>query len=436
MRLFPFGGQRRTTNADAVVTGAGSGIGRAFAVELGRRGGRVVCSDIDETARRRPPNWSSGGRQGDRHPLRCHRDRRGRRNWPPPRRTGSAARRPGDQQRRHRRGRTGRSASALDDWQRTLGVNLWGVIHGCHVFAPILRAAGRGRHHQRRLGGRFGAAPRMAAYNVSKAGVLSLSETLAAELAGTGVGVTVLCPTVREDQHHRRRTASTTPPQRLGGLLLRWTGLLRRPSRPHHASTRTTAASLYVRAAARGQDALAGTNDWLPDDLHPLRPACSERVVRRSTTEGDRTMAFDYRRDAADDRASSGRWPTSTGTHRVPRPSPTSSAPKLQAFMADLVLDRARRRPRLRRAGPPRRRPGRSREIYRYFHAEEQKHANAELALMKRWGMLADGDAMPEPNMNIRLAIRLARPLRRPAAPARARHRDPARWRPRSTAHW
>ena len=35
----------------------------------------------------------------------------------------------------------------------------------------------------------------MAAYNVSKAGVLSLSETLAAELSGSGVKVTVLCPT-------------------------------------------------------------------------------------------------------------------------------------------------------------------------------------------------------------------------------------------------
>src|SRR5580698_8038792 len=43
-------------------------------------------------------------------------------------------------------------------------------------------------------------------------------------------------------------------------------------------------------------------------------------------------------------------------------------------------------------------------EIYRYFHAEEQRHANAELALMKRWGMLSDGEA-PEPNVNIRLAI-------------------------------
>ena len=34
----------------AVVTGAGSGIGAAFAIELGRRGGTVVCSDIDEAA--------------------------------------------------------------------------------------------------------------------------------------------------------------------------------------------------------------------------------------------------------------------------------------------------------------------------------------------------------------------------------------------------
>ena len=44
------------------------------------------------------------------------------------------------------------------------------------------------------------------------------------------------------------------------------------------------------------------------------------------------------------------------------------------------------------------------RDIYRHFHAEEQKHANAELALMRRWGML-DGDEMPEPNINVKLVI-------------------------------
>lgn len=43
-------------------------------------------------------------------------------------------------------------------------------------------------------------------------------------------------------------------------------------------------------------------------------------------------------------------------------------------------------------------------EIYRYFHAEEQRHANAELALMRRWGMLEEGE-IPEPSVNIRMAI-------------------------------
>ncbi len=44
------------------------------------------------------------------------------------------------------------------------------------------------------------------------------------------------------------------------------------------------------------------------------------------------------------------------------------------------------------------------RQLYGYFHAEEQRHANAEMALMKRWGML-EGDEIPEPNVNLRLVI-------------------------------
>ena len=43
-------------------------------------------------------------------------------------------------------------------------------------------------------------------------------------------------------------------------------------------------------------------------------------------------------------------------------------------------------------------------EIYVWFHAEEQRHANAEMALMQRWGML-DGSEIPEPNINLRLVI-------------------------------
>lgn len=44
------------------------------------------------------------------------------------------------------------------------------------------------------------------------------------------------------------------------------------------------------------------------------------------------------------------------------------------------------------------------RQMYTYFYAEEQRHANAEMALMKRWGML-EGDNLPEPNNNIRLVV-------------------------------
>ncbi|MEJ9080395.1 ferritin-like domain-containing protein [Gordonia malaquae] len=42
--------------------------------------------------------------------------------------------------------------------------------------------------------------------------------------------------------------------------------------------------------------------------------------------------------------------------------------------------------------------------IYEHFHAEEQKHANAELALMRRWGML-ENDEIPSPNVNVQLII-------------------------------
>lgn len=77
--------------------------------------------------------------------------------------------------------------------------------------------------------------------------------------------------------------------------------------------------------------------------------------------------------------------------------------PKLKAFMADLMWIEhvgARGFAAMAKKAPTET----LREIYRYFHAEEQRHANAEMALMKRWGML-DGDELPEPNINIRLVV-------------------------------
>ncbi|WP_068269530.1 SDR family NAD(P)-dependent oxidoreductase [Aldersonia kunmingensis] len=222
MNLLPFFGARRTHDADAVVTGAGSGIGRAFAVELARRGGRVVCADIDAAAAKQTVELI-GDRALDR---RCDVSVASdvsdladvAEEW---------FGKPADIVVNNAGIGIGGNVigdTPLTDWQRTLDVNLWGVIHGCHVFAPRLREHGRGGIVNVASAASFAAAPRMAAYNVSKAAVLALSETLAAELAGTGIAVTVLCPTFVKtniiDNDGIEESAA-----RLATKLMKWTGV-------------------------------------------------------------------------------------------------------------------------------------------------------------------------------------------------------------------
>lgn len=216
---------KRSRNGHAVVTGAGSGIGAAFAVELAARGNRVLCSDIDDAAAQRTVDaiTDQGGTALTHH---CDVSRihdvaelaRAAQTW-----FGTA---PSLVINNAGVGAGGHPIGdiPIDDWQWTLGVNLWGPIHGCHVFAPILRDAGgpRGIINVASAAS-FGAAPGMAAYNVSKAAVLSLSETLAAEMSGTGVDVTVLCPTFVKTNivSAGRITPGST---QLAERLMRWTG--------------------------------------------------------------------------------------------------------------------------------------------------------------------------------------------------------------------
>jgi len=180
----------------AIVTGAASGIGQAFAIELARRGGQVVVSDIDMLGAQRTVTAIEdvGGTAVAAH---CDVSQL------------ESVRQLATEACRWFEGAptlvinnagVGAGGSVIgdapiQDWEWTLGINLWGPIYGCHVFAPMLREAGYGGIINVASAASFGAAPRMAAYNVSKAGVLSLSETLAAEMAGTGVKVSVLCPT-------------------------------------------------------------------------------------------------------------------------------------------------------------------------------------------------------------------------------------------------
>ncbi|MFB8009372.1 SDR family NAD(P)-dependent oxidoreductase [Nocardia sp. NPDC056000] len=243
MRLNPFGGSRRTQQADAVVTGAGSGIGRAFAVELGRRGGRVICSDIDaERARATVELVSATG--GKAFDAVCDVSRIDQvealaataEQW-----FGKTADVVVNNAGIGRGGEVIGDAP-LDEWHQVLDINLWGVIHGCHVFAPRLRAAGTGAIVNVASAAAFGVAPRMAAYNVSKAGVLALSETLAAELSGTGVSVTALCPTAVKTNILQDVSIGDENISEWGDRLLRWTG------RPPASIARTT-----LDAVDRGQ---------------------------------------------------------------------------------------------------------------------------------------------------------------------------------------
>jgi len=82
----------------------------------------------------------------------------------------------------------------LADWEWIVGVNLWGPVHGCRAFLPAMRTERSG--HLVNVASLAGLLfpPGMGPYNVTKSSVVALSETLRSELSGTGVGVSLVCP--------------------------------------------------------------------------------------------------------------------------------------------------------------------------------------------------------------------------------------------------
>ena len=108
----------------------------------------------------------------------------------------------------------------LADWDWMLGVNLWGVIHGVHTFLPLLEKNREGGHivNTASIGGLV-PGPGLGAYNVTKFGVVALTEVLAMELAAAGspVGASVIVPgTVRTDIGNSLRNR---PAEASGGAL-------------------------------------------------------------------------------------------------------------------------------------------------------------------------------------------------------------------------
>jgi NAD(P)-dependent dehydrogenase (short-subunit alcohol dehydrogenase family) len=178
----------------ALVTGAGSGIGRETALALARRGADLALCDVDEAglAATRADAEALGRRVlarrvdvADRAAMRAF---------------------AGEVHAQHaaldllvNNAGVGLAASFLDtpleDWDWILGINLLGVIHGCHFFVPPMVARGRGGHVVNVASmASYMPSEALLAYNVTKFGVRGLSESLRVELARHRIGVTAVCP--------------------------------------------------------------------------------------------------------------------------------------------------------------------------------------------------------------------------------------------------
>jgi NAD(P)-dependent dehydrogenase (short-subunit alcohol dehydrogenase family) len=178
----------------AVVTGGGSGLGRALCVELARRGARLLVADVNVAGAEETAELvrSAGG---EVHVFRCD----------------VAKLEEVEALAREADTRLGGAdfvannagvavgglvgETPIEDWRWIMDINLWGVIHGCHVFTPRFKKQGSGFFLNVASAAGLLSAANMGAYNVTKAGVIALSETMFQELAEQGIGVTVLCPT-------------------------------------------------------------------------------------------------------------------------------------------------------------------------------------------------------------------------------------------------
>jgi NAD(P)-dependent dehydrogenase (short-subunit alcohol dehydrogenase family) len=204
----------------AVVTGGGSGIGRALALALAREGARVAVADIDEAAAAETARQAAaaGGEAialqtdvADREAVEALAD-------------AVFARYGATHVLCNNAGVVvygGLEAATWRDWQWVLGVNLWGVIHGLLAFLPRMIAQGPGGHvvNTASMAGLV-ASRGLGVYTASKYAVVGLSEALAKDLAPYGIGVTVVCPLgvatrIREADRNRPaalRNAPATPP--------------------------------------------------------------------------------------------------------------------------------------------------------------------------------------------------------------------------------
>jgi NAD(P)-dependent dehydrogenase (short-subunit alcohol dehydrogenase family)/pimeloyl-ACP methyl ester carboxylesterase len=211
-----------------VLTGAGSGIGRATALAFAEQGAEVVLLDRDLPSAERTVELArllgatahayqvdvSDGAAMDALAAKVAAE-----HGVPDVLVNNAG--------------VGHSGSFLEtteaEWKRVLDVNLWGVIHGCRAFGALMAARGEGGHIVNLASAAAYLPSRMlAAYATSKAGVSMLSDCLRAELAGQGIKVSAIYPGIVNTNITRSTTFSglddaeqTAQRRRVSGLYAR-----------------------------------------------------------------------------------------------------------------------------------------------------------------------------------------------------------------------
>jgi NAD(P)-dependent dehydrogenase (short-subunit alcohol dehydrogenase family) len=256
----------------AVVTGAGSGIGRALAVALAREGARLALSDVDEAGLAETAALLRGGRVGtervdvaDRDAVHRHAERvvaeHGRVNLVV-NNAGVAL--------------SGTIAeTSYEDLGWLFGINFWGVVYGTKAFLPHLERSGEG--HVVNVSSVFGliAVPGQGAYNAAKFAVRGFTECLREELelAGSCVSATCVHP---------------------GGIktnIARNARLTERPGAPDRdamnaafervARTPADAAAAKILAGVRrnARRVLVGPDAYAVDVLQRLLPTAYQRIV-------------------------------------------------------------------------------------------------------------------------------------------------------------
>ncbi|HYQ69755.1 SDR family NAD(P)-dependent oxidoreductase [Actinophytocola sp.] len=175
--------------ADRVlVTGSASGLGRAIAARFQRAGARVLVSDVDIEAAEVAAKEL--GTHAVRLDVTSDDDWATARDW--------CEREWGGLDVLVNNAGVGAGGRfekiGMADWNWIWEINVAGVVRGCRTFTPDFKARGSGHLVNVASLAAIMNLPAMSSYNVTKAAVLSLSDTLRLELAPYGVHTTVVCP--------------------------------------------------------------------------------------------------------------------------------------------------------------------------------------------------------------------------------------------------